>query len=133
VNAAVITRTGLGDRYALPLGATPDVAGNRIVIADGVSVANSDDVIPGSTTAYNAGDISMSAIGGLTLVNSQGNVSTPSELNSPVSSQIGGAAIFGKVQDVQNGSIDVSGNAITSDTTGNAASNAILAGDRCAN
>ncbi|HEX7865174.1 MAG TPA: S-layer family protein [Variovorax sp.] len=103
------------------LGATTGTAGNRIVLADGVSIVGSGGATS-NTSAYNAGSLSSSVAADLAVSNSQGNVGVS------LSAATQGAGIVAGVQSVDGGTVTVANNATTASATGNAASNAILSG-----
>ena len=103
------------------LGATAGTAGNRIVLADGVSVSGSGGPTA-NTGAYNGGSLSSSLAADLAVSNSQGNVGVS------LSAATQGSGVVAAVQSVDGGAVTVANNAITASATGNAASNAILSG-----
>lgn len=101
------------------------VAGNRILLGDGVSVAGAGS--PGVNTAsFNAGNLSNGVSADLAILNSQGNVRVS------LSSKTQGAGVGAAVQSLDNGSVNLSGNSVTSAATGNAASSAIASGQDAA-
>ncbi|QRY29640.1 MULTISPECIES: beta strand repeat-containing protein [unclassified Variovorax] len=101
------------------------VAGNRIVLGDGMSVTGSGG--PGFNNAsFNGGALSNVVAADLAILNSQGNVGVS------LSSQTQGTFIGAAVQSIDNGSVNLSGNSVTSAATGNAASSAIASGNNAA-
>jgi hypothetical protein len=101
------------------------VAGNRIVLGDGMSVTGSGG--PGFNNAsFNGGALSNVVAADLAILNSQGNVGVS------LSSQTQGTFIGAAVQSIDNGSVNLSGNSVTSAATGNAASSAIASGNSAA-
>lgn len=101
------------------------VAGNRIVLGDGVSVAGSGGATA-NTSTYNAGSLSGNVAADLAVYNSQGNVGVS------LRSQTQGNFIGASVQSVDGGAVTASGNAVTASATGNAASSAIASGKNAA-
>ncbi|MBB4224702.1 beta strand repeat-containing protein [Variovorax guangxiensis] len=103
------------------LGATAGTAGNRIVLADGVSVSGSGGATA-NTGAYNGGSLSSTLAADLAVSSSQGNVGVS------LSAATQGSGVIAAVQSVDGGAVTVANNAATASATGNAASNAILSG-----
>jgi hypothetical protein len=101
------------------------VAGNRIVLGDGVSVTGAGG--PAINAAgFNSGALSNNVAADLGILNSQGNVGVS------LSSQSLGSFVSATAQSIDNGSVNVSGNSVTSAATGNAASSAIASGKSAA-
>ncbi|WP_432726644.1 beta strand repeat-containing protein [Variovorax sp. W6] len=103
------------------LGATAGTAGNRIVLADGVSVSGSGAPTV-NTGAYNGGSLSSTLAADLAVANSQGNVGVS------LSAATQGTGVVAAAQSMDGGAVTVANNAITASATGNAGSNAILSG-----
>lgn len=97
------------------------VAGNRILLGDGMSFTGSGGPTS-NTSTYNAGSLSVNVAADLAILNSQGNVGVS------LSSMTNGATVSALVQSVDGGSVALSGNSVTSSATGNAASSAIASG-----
>ncbi len=97
------------------------VAGNRIVLADGISVAGSGGPTVNSST-YSAGSQSSQLGADLAILNTQGNVGVA------LQGATNAASVTATVQSIDGGAATVSGNAITSAATGNAVSSAIATG-----
>jgi len=97
------------------------VAGNRIVLADGISVAGSGGPTVNSST-YSAGSQSSQLGADLAILNTQGNVGVA------LQGATNAASVTATVQSIDGGAATVAGNAITSAATGNAASSAIATG-----
>lgn len=97
------------------------LAGNRIVLDDGISVAGSGG--PGfNLSSYVAGSQNSQVGADLAILSSQGNVGVS------LQSSTNGASVTANVQSIESGASTVSGNAIISTATGNAASSAIATG-----
>jgi hypothetical protein len=97
------------------------VAGNRILLGDGMSFTGSVG-IASSNSDYIAGGLSTNVMADLAISNSQGNVGVS------LSSATVGAVIAAGAQSIDGGSITLSGNSVTSAATGNVASSAIASG-----
>jgi hypothetical protein len=97
------------------------VAGNRIVLGDGVSFAGSGGPTSNAST-YSAGNLSAGVAADLAISNSQGNVGVSLE------SATQGVSVGAFVQSIDGGAITMSNNSVTSAATGNAASSAIASG-----
>lgn len=118
VQGNTISSTATGNEA---LGATAGTAGNRIVLADGVSVSGSGGPAI-NNSSYSAGNLSSALMADLAVSNSQGNVG----VSLSAATQGSGALAF--AQSVDGGAVTVANNAATASATGNAASNAILSG-----
>jgi hypothetical protein len=101
------------------------VAGNRIVLGDGMSVAGAGGLI-NNNASFNGGNLSSTVMADLAILNSQGNVGVS------LSSATQGASVGAQAQSIDGGSVNLSGNSITSAATGNAASSAIASGKNAA-
>lgn len=108
-----------------------NTAGNMILLGDAVSFQGAGSTPAGSSIAYDAGDLSQSVVADLILNNSQGNVGLTGDEQS-WSAITAGAEISATVQSLENGSIDLSGNAIRVSATGNTASGALASGANAA-
>ncbi|WP_295987895.1 S-layer family protein [uncultured Variovorax sp.] len=103
------------------LGTTAGTAGNRIVLADGVSVTGTG-AVPSNFASYGSGNLASSLAADLAVSNSQGNVGVS------LSAATQGSGVLASVQSLDGGAVTVGNNATTASATGNAASNAILSG-----
>lgn len=112
------------------VGATPGVAGNRILLGDGMSIAGAGTPASGANIAYDGGGVVSTVAADLVIHNSQGNTGTAGDqsLNSVTED----ATIEATVQALSGGSVDVSGNRIAASTTGNNASSGISTGENTA-
>ncbi|WP_082826063.1 beta strand repeat-containing protein [Croceicoccus estronivorus] len=113
------------------LGATAGQAGNRILLADGMSFAG-----PGASasvdTAYTGGDVSSDVSADLVIHNSQGNTGAGNSTRLNIAATTSASVIGADVQAINGGSISISDNASTATASGNAASSALANGDGAA-
>ena len=108
------------------LGSAAGVAGNRILLGDGMSITGAGTSGAGAEVAYDDGRVNSTVAADLVIQNSQGNTSTvgTQSLNSATQD----ATIGATVQALDGGSVDLSGNRVAASTTGNAVSSAITTG-----
>ncbi len=116
-------------------------AGNRILIGDTVSVdgpgtgtgtgtpGEPTDGTPGSFIRYNSGDLASESVADFVIQSSQGNVDGPSAATDlALSSTTLDGTVTARVRSLDDGSITLADNAVTSRAIGNAASSAVMSG-----
>ena len=116
-------------------------AGNRILIGDTVSVdgpgtgtgtgttGRPTDGTPGSFIEYNSGDLASESVADFVIQSSQGNVDGPSAATDlALSSTTLDGTVTAFVRSLDDGSITLADNAVTSRAIGNAASSAVMSG-----
>ena len=116
-------------------------AGNRILIGDTVSVdgpgtsagtgttGEPTDGTPGSFIRYNSGDLASESVADFVIQSSQGNVDGPSAATDlALSSTTLDGTVTARVRSLDDGSITLAENAVTSRAIGNAASSAVMSG-----
>lgn len=108
------------------LGGTSGVAGNSIVLGDGLSFAGAGGGAQDNHSSYDHGSLSSNVAADLAVFNSQGNVGVS------LSGLSSGNTIGAQVQSLDGGAVELAGNGITSAATGNAASSAIASGANAA-
>lgn len=99
-------------------------AGNRIVLDETLAFTGAGTVVPGSSIAYDSGDLSQTVSADLAISSSQGNT------NTPLSAMTMGNVIAANVQSMQGETEDgamvgVDDNRVSASATGNAASSAL--------
>lgn len=105
-------------------------AGNRILIGDTMSVAGagtSSPAIPGSSIAYDNGDLASTSTADFVIQSSQGNVDGPTA-SPTLTSTTSGGQVTAFARSLNDGSITLAGNDVTSQTVGNTASSALMSG-----
>ncbi|MET0209765.1 MAG: S-layer family protein, partial [Burkholderiaceae bacterium] len=108
------------------LGALPGVAGNRIVLADGLSFAGAGGGSINHSDAFGGGPSFTLVAADLAIANNQSNLGTV------LSSNTGFAQVGAFAQSLQGGTIVLAGNQVTADATGNAASSAFASAQNAA-
>ena len=116
-------------------------AGNRILIGDTVSVDGPGtsagtgtefrptEGTPGSFIEYNSGDLASESVADFVIQSSQGNVDGPSAATDlALSSTTLDGTVTAFVRSLDDGSITLADNAVTSRAIGNAASSAVMSG-----
>ena len=116
-------------------------AGNRILIGDTVSVdgpgtgtgtgttGRPTDGAPGSFIEYNSGDLASESVADFVIQSSQGNVDGPSAATDlALSSTTVDGTVTALVRSLDDGSITLADNAVTSRAIGNTASSAVMSG-----
>lgn len=130
VSGNAITSNASGNQA---LGAAQGEAGNRILLANGMSYQGTGgDYIPGADLAYDAGTLDVTVGADLIIDNSQGNVGAGDEGRMTITGSTDDGEIAAVVDDINGGSVAVSGNQITGTASGNAASSAFASGDNMA-
>ncbi|HTN14163.1 MAG TPA: hypothetical protein VL094_05095, partial [Sphingomonadaceae bacterium] len=114
------------------LGATTGAAGNRILLADGMSFQGATDNSASTDIVYTSGTVDSNVAADLVINNSQGNVGAANGDRLEVYGYNDESEIYGEAQELVGGSIDVSGNSITASARGNAASSALSSGEGAA-
>lgn len=103
------------------------VAGNRIVLDDGMAFVGAGGGVAGSSSLYpGAGALVSNVTADLAIFNAQGNVGTS------LTSTTEESAIGTQVQSLDGGTVTLAGNAITSAATGSTATSAIANGEGAA-
>ena len=116
-------------------------AGNRILIGDTVSVdgpgtgtgtgttGRPTEGTPGSFIEYNSGDLASESVADFVIQSSQGNVDGPSAATDlALSSTTLDGTVTARVRSLDDGSITLAENAVTSRAIGNTASSAVMSG-----
>ncbi len=114
------------------LGAATGVAGNRILLGDGLSFAGAGGDAAGSAMSYTGGGIDSSVTADLIIHNSQGNQGVSAADRQSFSATTAGGQVLAAVQSIDNGSVSQSANRVTAAVAGNAASSALANGQNAA-
>lgn len=126
VSGNAITSSASGNQA---LGSAPGEAGNTIRIADGMSFAGTPDApTPGADIAYDAGALTSTVNADIIVHSSQGNTGEDGDNRLDVVASTDDGEIAAIVDDINEGSVSVEGNAITARASGNAASSAFATG-----
>lgn len=107
-------------------GAMPGTAGNRVLIGDGLGFAGAGTSAPGTSIAYDAGDLAQESRADIVVASSQSNLGTG------VDAAAQGNLVAGFVGSVAGGTVALTGNGIAALANGNTASNAVTSSDGAA-
>ncbi len=124
VEGNAITATASGNDA---LGAN-GVAGNRILIADGMSFQG-NAVTASSVSAYNSGVVSDVVTADVVISSSQGNVGASNGNRMVIEAEVDDGNIYGDVESLDTGSVTVADNDVSATARGNAASSSFATGD----
>lgn len=124
VEGNAITATASGNDA---LGAS-GVAGNRILIADGMSFQGNASTAS-SVSAYNSGVVSDVVTADVVISSSQGNVGASNGNRLVVEAEVDDGNIYGDVESLDTGSVTVADNDVSATARGNAASSSFATGD----
>ncbi len=115
------------------LGTASGQAGNRILLADGMSFAGAGSAGATADIEYDSAAVESVVTADLVINNSQGNVGEGNSNRFTIEAYVeDGSRITGEAQELVGGTVDVSGNAITATARGNTASSALNSGEGAA-
>ncbi|WP_206598604.1 beta strand repeat-containing protein, partial [Croceicoccus estronivorus] len=103
------------------LGTTTGQAGNRILLADGMSFAGTSSTTASVDSTHDAGIVSSDAQADLVIHNNQSNVALTNSPRMEIGATTSASVIGADVQAIDGGSISISDNASTATASGNAA------------
>ncbi|WP_336980540.1 hypothetical protein [Altererythrobacter fulvus] len=103
-------------------------AGNRILLADGLSFQGLGGVAT-SSTAYTSGTVSGNVAADVVIHSSQGNVGASNGNRTLVQAEVDDGNIYGDVESLETGSVSVTDNEVSATARGNAASSSFATGD----